>query len=98
MKISLKLMTCHFVRDVSLSATFWIAHILVSEVLEQLQLSVRSLGEDGGAEGLHDLFDGHRLAGELILRRTATKSILTLRLLAAVHIPDEPEGAHAYRL
>ena len=38
------------------------------EVLEKLELTVGSLGQDGRAEGLHDLFDGNILVGELIAR------------------------------
>ena len=40
--------------------------ILVPQVLEQLQLSVRSLGQNRGAERLHDLLDGDILSSELI--------------------------------
>jgi hypothetical protein len=47
--------------------------ILVLEVLEQLQLTVRPLSEHRGAEGLHDLLDGDILAGELVLGRAAKK-------------------------
>jgi len=43
--------------------------ILVSEMLQQLEFSVRALGQDRGAEGLHDLLDGHILTGELIFGR-----------------------------
>jgi hypothetical protein len=45
-------------------------HILMSEVLQQFEFAVRSLGKDWGAEGLHDLLDGNILVGELISRRT----------------------------
>ena len=38
-------------------------------MLEELQFSVSTLRQDRRAEGLHDLLDGHRLAGELILGR-----------------------------
>lgn len=38
----------------------------MSEVLEKLQLAIRPLREDGGAEGLHDLLDGNILVRELI--------------------------------
>ena len=44
-----------------------IAHIFVSEVLQELQLSVCALGQDWSAERLHDLLDSHGLVGELIL-------------------------------
>lgn len=42
------------------------AHIFVLEMLEELQFSVCSFGENWGAEGLHDLLDGNILVGELI--------------------------------
>lgn len=40
--------------------------VLVPQMLKQLQLSVCSLGQDRGAERLHDLLDGHILSSELI--------------------------------
>lgn len=40
-------------------------------MLEQLQFTIGSLGQDRRAEGLHNLLHGHRLSGELILCRTA---------------------------
>lgn len=43
--------------------------VLVPQVLEQLQLSVCSLGQDRGAERLHDLLDGDILSSELIFGR-----------------------------
>lgn len=36
------------------------------QVLQKLQLAIRPLGQDGGAEGLHDLLNGDILACELI--------------------------------
>lgn len=44
-------------------------HVLVSEMLEQLQLTVGTFREDRSAEGLHDLLDSDRLAGQLVSRR-----------------------------
>jgi len=41
----------------------------VSQVFEELQLSVRSLAEYGSGEGLHDLLDGDRGGGELVFGR-----------------------------
>lgn len=41
--------------------------VFVPDVLEQLELAVRSLGEDRGAEGLHDLLDGHARVCQLVL-------------------------------
>lgn len=38
----------------------------MSEVLEQLELAIGSLGQDRSAEGLHNLLDGDILVGELI--------------------------------
>jgi len=34
------------------------AHILVPEVFEQLELSIRPLAQDGSGEGLHNFLDG----------------------------------------
>ena len=44
--------------------------VLVLDVLEELELAVSALREDGGVEGLHDLLDRHGGAGQLILGRT----------------------------
>lgn len=41
----------------------------MSEMLEQLKLSKGALGQDGGAEWFHDLFDCDRLSGQLVSRR-----------------------------
>lgn len=71
MKISLKLMIYSRSGIPSPQPRVGEAHILVSEVLQELQLSVCALGQDRSAEGLHDLLDGHGLAGELILGRAA---------------------------
>lgn len=38
----------------------------MSQVLEQLELTVCSLGENGSAEGLHNLLDGNILVGKLV--------------------------------
>ena len=45
------------------------AHILVPQVLQQLEFSVGSFRQDRGTDWLHDLLDGHGLVGELILCR-----------------------------
>lgn len=39
----------------------------MSEMLEQLELTVRPLTQNGSREGFHDLFDRHRSARELVL-------------------------------
>jgi hypothetical protein len=44
-------------------------------MLQKLQLSVCALGQDRGAEGLHNLLDSHGLASELVLGRAAPLSI-----------------------
>lgn len=44
-------------------------HVLVTQMLEQLQLSVGTLRQNRCAEGLHDLLDRHGLAGQLVARR-----------------------------
>lgn len=75
------------------------AYILVLEVLEQLELAVCALREDGCAEGLHDLLHGHRLARELVFCRTAMHFLSESRRISregmAHFLPDEPEGTHA---
>lgn len=44
--------------------------VFVTEMLEQLQLSVGSLGKDRSAERLHNFLDGHSLPGKLVFGRT----------------------------
>jgi hypothetical protein len=72
MKMSLRLMTCSIQSDglISSEKKFSNTHILMPQVLEQLQLAVGTLGQDGCAERLHDLLDGNGLVCELILCRT----------------------------
>ena len=66
--MSLKLMTFKISTLVS-DGHAAITYILMAQMLEELQLSVRALGQDGGAERLHNLLDGHGLVRELILGR-----------------------------
>jgi hypothetical protein len=73
MKMSLKLITCGLSGSLN-QAPIAYSYILMSQMLEELQFSVCALGEDGGAEGLHDLLDGHGLVGELIFGGTAKGS------------------------
>jgi len=65
MNISLRLMTC----DCSAEAprTICPTYVLMSKMLQQFQLPVCPLRQHRSAEGLHDLFDGDGLAGQLIL-------------------------------
>jgi hypothetical protein len=71
MKMSLKLMICPASEFALQTCCFWYAHILVPEMLEELQLAVCALRQDRSAEWLHNLLDSHGLAGELVLRRAA---------------------------
>jgi len=41
--------------------------IFVLDVLEEFELAISAFGEDGGAEGLHNLLDGNGCACELVL-------------------------------
>lgn len=41
--------------------------VLVTDVLEQFEFTVSSLGENWSGEGLHDLLDGHRCVCELVV-------------------------------
>lgn len=44
----------------------------MSQVLEQLELTVGAFGQDRRAERLHNLLDSHGLVGELVLCRTVS--------------------------
>ena len=46
-------------------------NVFVPQVLEELELTVCALGENGRAEGLHDLLDCDILVGELVFRGAA---------------------------
>jgi hypothetical protein len=48
----------------------------VSQVLEQLEFSVGSLGQHWSAEWLHDLLDGNGLASQLIFGGTIMLSFV----------------------
>ncbi len=54
------------------------------KVLEQLQFPVGALGQDGCAEGLHDLLDRDRLPSELILCRTVLRMSIPSLLATAI--------------
>ena len=41
-------------------------HVLMLDVLEQLEFTIGALGEDGRRKGLHDLLDRSAGAGELV--------------------------------
>ena len=43
------------------------------KMLQELKLSVGSLGEDRSAEGFHDFLDGHGLPGKLVLGGTINR-------------------------
>lgn len=95
-------------RGVSTEGVRGKTHVLVSEMLEQLQLAVGTFRENRSAEGLHDLLDSDRLAGQLVSRRAIGVAFrLAVGYLSRARwpsrarindIPDQPEGTHAYRL
>ena len=100
MKISLRLMTCCLFSEVSI----WPrkggkAYVLVAQVLEQLQLTVCALGQDGRAEGLHNLLDCDRRSSELILGR-AVPVVSACPFVSSPEFdsPYKPEGSHTHRL
>ena len=68
--MSLKLMTWEILAS-SLAGNQTSPHVLMTKVLEKLQLSVCSFREHRGAERFHDLLDCHSLAGQLVFGRTA---------------------------
>lgn len=76
MKMSLREITCSrtTVSECDANATgaeLVEAYILVLEMLEQLELTIRSFGEYGRAEGLHYLFNGDILVRKLVASGTA---------------------------
>jgi hypothetical protein len=49
-------------------------YIFVLEMLQELELTVSPLCQDGSAEGLHDLLNSYSLASELVLCRATPMS------------------------
>ena len=80
-KMSLKLMTCGCSADVRNLLSSAPAYVLMLEMLQKLQLSVCSLGQDRRAERLHDFLYRHCLPSELILRRAAPSPLEPIVLL-----------------
>ena len=68
MKMSLRLMILRQSATIPFQCDT-ILYILMTEMFEELQLAICPLGQDGSAEGFHNLLDGNGLAGELIFRR-----------------------------
>lgn len=69
----------------------------MSKVLQKLEFSVSSLGQDRCAEGLHDLLHGDSLVGQLVFGRAigglSEQSIGDS--IIQLYIPDEAESTHA---
>ena len=67
--MSLKLMTCCLLSETAhiVSKRGACSYVLVAQMLEKLQLAVCALGQNGCAEGLHDLLDCDGRRSELIL-------------------------------
>jgi len=83
MKMSLRLITCCLSSALALYRAPQYpgiagvpTYVLMLQMLEQFQLTVCSLGQDGCAERLHDLLHRHSLPCELILRRATLPSVL----------------------
>lgn len=74
---------------------FPISHIFMTQVLEELQLSVRALRQDRSAERFHDLLDSHGLTGELILCGAIREQALEVR---AYHLTRMHNTRQAQRL
>ena len=75
MKMSLKLMTCCLFSEIAqvLPEKDGRSYVLMAQMLEKLQLAVCALGQNGCAEGLHDLLDRHRRASQLVFSRAMCK-------------------------
>jgi hypothetical protein len=69
MKMSLKLMTCYLFSEAAHAVikSGASSYVLMAQVLQELQLAVCALGQNGCAERLHDLLDCDGRRGELIL-------------------------------
>lgn len=67
------------------------------KMLEQLELTVRPLGQDGRAEGFHDFLDGNILAGKLILCRAGTVSQMAFVRYSLHHHILVPPGQKTYQ-
>jgi hypothetical protein len=70
MNTSLRLMICAQIIDQTLLGVSEPSHVLVLDMLEQFELAIGALGENRGAERLHDLLDRDRGPRELVFRRT----------------------------
>lgn len=82
-----------------------LSYVFMAQVLQQLEFSIRALREDRSAERLHDLLDGHGLAGELVLCRAKELSLarVPVRLVHAnrfprTSIPNQAKGTHSHGL
>ena len=74
--------TCELQRP---SVRDWSAYVFVPEVLQKLQLSIRTLGEDWSAERLHDLLDSNILVCQLVACRA-----IEVSRLASSPLPYSP--------
>jgi hypothetical protein len=100
--MSLREMTCARGSAVCKSGAGYLAtHVLMLQMLQQLQFPVCSLGQDRGAEGLHDLLDGHTLPGELVFGGAGPrKSVCAASQegIGGTVVPDKTECTHPHRL
>lgn len=77
----------------------------MAEVLEELELAVGTLRQDGGRERLHNLLDRDRGARQLVLGRAVQVLVIAKRVnvfkargklsVQKRHVPNETERAHA---
>lgn len=69
--MSLKLITCMGNQSLPVShrRLFGVTNVLMTQMLQQLELTISPFRQYRCAERLHNLLDGHGLSGELILRR-----------------------------
>lgn len=86
--MSLSEMTCNALAQHKRGETRQ-THILMLEMLKQLQLAVCSLGQDRSAERLHDLLNRDILAGKLIFGGTAHRQFYTSRRHEQITKPDQ---------
>jgi hypothetical protein len=82
-----------------------LAYVFMPKVLQQLEFPICTLREYRSAEGLHNLLDRHRLAGELVLCRTTPLSLAKHATMMVIHanrcrtsIPHQAKRSHSHRL
>lgn len=113
MKMSLKQMIWSWSGFCAIRDLGGFTNIFMAQVLQEFQFTIRSLGQDGGAEGFHNLLDGDGSASQLVsccadktksthahrLQFCISKGMVSGRILAASRTTPYPSVYdHHYHL